>query len=103
MLKCPYPLTRPRTPGCNESGEFTKVNGAPSSPERVRRIVLRLQTVPKLWSILCKGEREMETRHYDRNAHQPQQLAALLVMLLGHPDLSPRELVDILNGACEYI
>ena len=44
----------------------------------------------------------METYYYDRNAHQRQQLAALLIMLLGHPDLSPRELVDLLNGTCRY-
>lgn len=45
----------------------------------------------------------MEARLYDRNAHQPQQLAALRIMLLGHPNLSPRELVDLVNGTCGYI
>lgn len=81
----------------------TKVNDALSFPERAQRIVLRLQTVPKLWSVGCKAQREMEMYHYDRNPHQPQQLAALLIVFLGHPDLSPRELVDLFNGTCGHI
>lgn len=72
MLECPYPLNRRHIPSSSLSvADVRKLNDALFSPERVQRIALRLQKVPKLWSEVCKGQRDIGVYHYNRNAHQP--------------------------------